>query len=175
MKSMLPATLAAAALLSAGGTAFAAAPPPKKPVELERLMGRWHEIARVPNPRQKGCEAPTAEWAPGSAEQFSVTQTCRQGSPTGPLKVFKAKARVVDPKTQAKVKLSFFGGVISQEYWILDRADDYSWAVMGTPGGNYMWLLSRRPELPVQSRGDVMARVKALGFDPAKLEYPKQP
>ena len=43
-------------------------------------------------------------------------QSCHKGAPNGPLAVWKAKATVADPTTNAKLKMTFFGGVVSQDY-----------------------------------------------------------
>jgi apolipoprotein D and lipocalin family protein len=45
---------------------------------------------------------------------------------------------------------------------------------MGTPGGNYVWLFSRRPALPAASLAAAVARAGALGYSPSHLVYPSQ-
>jgi apolipoprotein D and lipocalin family protein len=72
-----------------------------------------------------------------------------------------------------RFKMSFLGGLKKQEYWVLDRADDQSWAIMATPGGNYVWLLSRDAVMSPAAKAAALDRVKALGY--AKLEFPQQP
>ena len=72
------------------------------------------------------------------------------------------------------MQLSFFGGMVRQEYWILDRADDGAWAIMATPGGNYVWLLSRRPILDAGVRARIVSRIGQLGYNTARLQYPAQ-
>lgn len=148
----------------------ASAPQPTKPIDIDRFMGRWYEIARTPNPNQKDCWAATMEWARKN-DRFSFVQTCRRGSPDGPAKVWQGAARIADPRTRAKLDLTFLGGVIRQEYWVLDRADDYSWAVVGTPGGNYVWLFSRKPAVSAAERERLLQRVRALGYDTGKLQF----
>src|SRR5271170_5696097 len=81
-----------------GQTAEASPPPgpapePTKPVDPRRYVGRWFEIARLPNKLQVGCQAPTADWIKQDDGSFSVVQTCRQGSPSGPLKIWRAAGR----------------------------------------------------------------------------------
>jgi apolipoprotein D and lipocalin family protein len=44
---------------------------------------------------------------------------------------------------------------------------------MATPGGNYVWLLSRRPALSEAAREAAIARIRALGYG-QKLEFPAQ-
>lgn len=169
----LIAPAALAALLTFAAPAAAKAPEPASRVELTSMTGRWYEVARTPNAMQKACEAATADWTRSGAG-YSVVQTCRRGAPDGPKKEWKASATPVDPVKNAKFRLSFFGGVMKQEYWILDHRADQGWLIMGTPGGNYVWLLSKAPQLSAAVRKQAIARIKQLGYDPATLEFPQQ-
>ena len=83
----------------------------------------------------------------------------------------EAKAKVIDPRTNARIKMSFFGGMLSQEYWVLDHKSD--WLILGTPNGNYMWLMSQRPVLSAQAKAQAVARVRQLGYDVSRLEFPQ--
>ncbi len=164
------------ALVAAGlSPAEASAPSPTKPVDLQRYVGRWYEIARVPNHFEKGheCEAPTADYREDAKGAVTVVQTCHQDSPTGPEKVYHASARILDPGANAKFKLTFYM-VLSKEYWVLDHANDYRWAIVGDPTGKYLWLFSREPALPAPMKEMVIARARSLGYDTGKLEFPAQ-
>jgi apolipoprotein D and lipocalin family protein len=157
------------ALMFCAAPALAAAPQPTNKVDLTKMSGRWYEVARFYNHRQKDCFAAAADWV-RTGEGFSVTNTCRQGAVTGPVKTVKASAKVVDPATNAKVKMTFMR-VIGQEYWILDRAPDHSWFILATPGGNFIWLFSRQAQMPAAARGAAVGRIKELGYDTAKLQF----
>ena len=165
---------AAALLLLALPAQAAQAPEPVREVELTKMTGRWYEVARTPNAMQKDCEAATSDWAL-DGKGYDVVQTCRRGSPDGPKKEWKASAAITDPVKKAKFKLSFFGGVVNQEYWILDHRTDQGWLIMGTPGGNYVWLMSKAPQLAASARSQALARIRQLGYDVSKLEFPEQP
>lgn len=155
--------------------AMAGAPEPVKPVEVARYAGRWFEIARYPNLFERGadCSAPTAEFGGESAAALTVVQTCHKGSPDGPVRTYRASGRVIDPPVNARLRLTYFL-VIRRDYWVLDHADDYRWAILGDPAGRYLWVLARTPLLVGGSREEAMQRVKALGYDPARLEFPAQ-
>lgn len=165
----------AASLLAiqAPGLALAAAQPPSKPIAASFYTGKWYEIARTPNSGQRDCEAPTTEFTGKGENGFSARQICRKGSPSGAAKTFNTTGAIVAGTQNAKFKMSFLGGLKKQEYWVLDRADDQSWAIMATPGGNFVWLLSRKAVMDPAAKADALERVKALGY--AKLEYPRQP
>jgi apolipoprotein D and lipocalin family protein len=95
--------------------------------------------------------------------------TCRDGPSSTATHQIKAGVTIVPGSGAAKFRMSFFGGLISQEYWVLDHAEDQSWALMATTGGNYLWLLARRPVLDPRAHAAALARIAALGYDVAKL------
>jgi apolipoprotein D and lipocalin family protein len=154
--------------------ALAAAPQPTKPVAVSFFSGQWHEIARTQNSMQKNCEAPTNRFVAAAKGGYSMVQTCRQGAPDGPAKTYSSKGQIVPGSNNAKFKMSFLGGLKTQEYWIVDRGDRMDWAVMATPGGNYVWLLSRSPDMSAGTRNAIVQRIKAMGFDTGRLVFPKQ-
>jgi apolipoprotein D and lipocalin family protein len=167
--------MAAAALGLYALSVQAAAPPPSKPVDLQRYYGRWYEVARVPNRFERGsaCDAPTADYDQDANGSVTVVQTCHAESPSGPAKVYRAAAHILDPGVNAKFRLTFFL-LLSRDYWVLDHAPDYSWAIVGDPTGKYVWLFSRRPILAPATKTALIARTKALGYDVDKLEFPNQ-
>jgi apolipoprotein D and lipocalin family protein len=162
-------SLALAAIALAGPVA--AAPEPTHRVDIARMMGRWYEVARIPNKLQNGCTAGTSDWA-RNASGFSVVQACRKGAN---LAQWKGQARVSDPATNAKLRMSFFGGLVSQEYWVLDHRPDQGWLILATANGKYLWLMSQKPSLPAAIRDQALARIRQLGFDVARLEFPGGP
>ncbi|NQE65235.1 lipocalin family protein [Caulobacter sp. RHG1] len=154
------------------GAAWAAATPPAKPVPAAFYSGRWYEIARTPNSGQRNCQAPTTDFT-AQGTNFKVRQVCHRGSPRGAQKVFRTSGKILPGGQNNRFTMSFLGGLKKQEYWILDSAADDSWGIMATPGGNYVWLLSRTPDLPAATKAVALEKVKALGYQ--KLEYPEHP
>jgi apolipoprotein D and lipocalin family protein len=161
--------------LAVAGAASASPPPPSKPVDLGRYFGRWYEIARVPNRFENGaeCEAPTADYKQNPDGQITVVQTCHKGSASGAEVIYRAAGHILDPGVNARLKLTFFF-LMSREYWVLDYARDYQWAIVGDPTGRFLWLLSKEPTVPETTRADMLQRARALGYDIARLEFPAQ-
>ena len=151
-----------------------APPQPVRPVPMNVYQGRWYEIARTPNKMQAGCQGSTNDFAGWSSGSFSFTQTCHKGSLAGPSQTFNAHGHILAASDNAKMRLGFFGGLISQEYWILDHADNGAWAIMDRSDGRYVWLLSRQPNLSPQDRAAALARLQALGFNLTNLAFPQQ-
>ncbi len=136
------------------------------------MLGRWYEVARLPNKTQRDCQAGISEWA-READGFDVLQVCHRGSVSAPPTEWKAKAKVLDPKTNARFKMTFFGGLLSQEYWVLEHRSDQGWLILGTPNGKYLWLMSQRPSLASGVKAQAVARIKQMGYDVSALEFPQ--
>lgn len=162
-KIVITGMLAALGLVSAA----LAAPSASRPLQFERLVGPWHEIARTPNDRQKACVATSAVWSRGKAGRIEVVNRCRKAN--GSTESFRSTARVVDP-AKGRISMAFLAGVVRQEYVILDHAEDYSWSIMSTPNRKYVWIFARRQALPAAETNRLLARAGALGFNPAGLE-----
>jgi apolipoprotein D and lipocalin family protein len=157
--------LALAACSAAGGRPV---PEPAKPVALERYLGLWYEVARYPNSFEKGCFDVTAEYRRRDDGTISVTNTCREAD--GKVRQAQGRAKVVGAEG-AKLKVSFFGPFYS-DYWVLDRADDYSWALVGNSRGGLFWILAREPKPANQA--ELVRRAEALGYDSSRFVYPQR-
>ncbi len=69
-----------------------------------------------------------------------------------------------------KLEVSFFGPFWG-DYWVLERADDYSWSIVGEPEGRYLWILTRARTITADERTLLEARVRSLGYDTSKLVW----
>ncbi|BDG05621.1 lipocalin family protein [Anaeromyxobacter oryzae] len=137
-------------------------------VDLGRYLGTWYEIASFPQSFQRGCTATTATYTLREDGDIDVVNRCRQGSPDGPEKVARGRARVVDRATNAKLEVSFFRPFWG-DYWIVELGDDYGHAVVGHPGRDYLWILSRTPSMSPELYRSILGRLSAQGYETARL------
>ncbi len=151
----------------------ASVPQPAKPVELSRYVGKWYEQGRYDASFQKGCEGVTAEYALKEDGTVAVLNTCREGSAKGTTRTASATARVVEGSNGAKLKVSFFQP-FKGDYWVLDRATDYSWSIVGEPSGKYIWILTRRQRVGQQEYDRLVSRTRSLGYDTTLLRRTSQ-
>ena len=131
-------------------------------VEIERYLGTWYEIARVPNRFQKECVAVTADYCLRDDGKIRVVNACRKGGLGGPVKSIEGKAWVVDRATNAKLKVQFFWP-FRGAYWIIDLGEEYDYAVVGHPNRKYLWILSRTPEMEPTRYEAILERLAQQG------------
>lgn len=132
-------------------------------VDLNRYMGKWYEIARLPNPFQKKCAAAVmATYSLLADGKVSVLNECLQSS--GKSKSAKGKAKVADSATNAKLRVTFFWPFYG-DYWILELGADYEYAVIGEPKRRYCWILSRTPEMEEPLYQELIGRIAKQGYD----------
>jgi apolipoprotein D and lipocalin family protein len=137
-------------------------------VDLQKYMGKWYEIAAFPQRFEKGCHCTTAEYEMTDKGYVRVINTCRKDSPDGKVNQAKGKAFVVKGSNNAKLRVQFFWP-FRGDYWIIDLAEDYGYAVVGAPDRKYLWILSRTPQLDPVLYQNVVDRVARKGFDISKL------
>ncbi len=141
-------------------------------VELNRYMGKWYEIARYPNRFQKQCMADTtAQYSLREDGKVTVLNSCRKSG--GELSQARATARVVDKKSNAKLKVTFFWP-FSGDYWIIGLDPEYRWVVVGEPSRKYLWILSREPHMSDADYNKALEIIREKGYDQNRLQMTLQ-
>jgi apolipoprotein D and lipocalin family protein len=182
MKSILFATIATVSLSGCVGNSITEAqkaPEPRKRVDLQLFYtGTWREIARRPMTITDGCVAGATEYGSDRNGGIQVLDSCRMGSPRGELKTVGGPGTILDPGFNAKLRVDYklYGFVpVQRDYWVLDRADDYSWFISADPTLRDLYIFARNPQIGSAQRKQLVARAAALGYDVTKLEFPEQP
>lgn len=137
-------------------------------VELNRYLGTWYEISSFPQSFQRGCTGTTANYALRADGEIDVTNRCRKGGLDGPESVATGRARVVDPTSNARLEVSFFRPFWG-DYWVIDLEPDYGFAVVGHPGRDFLWILSRTPTLEAAVYEGILQRLRAQGYETERL------
>ena len=156
--------------------AYTSPPHPTTTIDATRFYtGTWYEIGRRPMSLTDGCVAGGTTYMPQGGGNVKVLDFCHSGSSAGALKTIGGPAHIVDPGSNAKlhVSYSFFGVVsIPRDYWVLQRADDYSWFISADPSFHDLWIYTRAPHPTQAEIAALITRAKALGYDTNLLEFP---
>lgn len=142
-------------------------------VNLEQYAGKWYEIASYPLRFQKGCHCTTATYTLSEKGYVIVENRCNRDSVNGKASYIKGKAFVVKNTGNAKLKVQFFWP-FRGDYWIIDLAEDYRYAVVSGPGRTSLWILSRSPQMSEETYAQISQRLEAKGFDLTKLKLTPQ-
>jgi apolipoprotein D and lipocalin family protein len=148
---------------------------PVATLDTQRYLGTWYEIARYPNSFQRGCVGVTATYTRRDDGRIGVRNECRSERLNGPARSIEGKAwQVGDRPDSARLKVQFFWP-FAADYWVIALDPDYRWAVVGEPSRDYLWILSRTPQIDQAHYATILERVAALGYEPSRLQRTLQP
>lgn len=148
-------------------------------VDLDRYLGTWFEVARFDNRFQRQCVGDvSAEYVKRPDGRIDVVNRCRRAD--GSVTTAAGVAKIADTNTRAKLKVRFAPAFLSWisavwgDYWIIGLADDYGWAVVGSPDREYLWVLSRTAALDPLQYTRAVEIARANGFNDRRLRLTTQ-
>lgn len=153
-------------------------PTPVDKVELDRYLGQWYSVARIPNRFEKNCLQSKADYSLGDNNTIKVVNSCPTKS--GDLKMVEGRAWVMD-QSNAKLEVGFFEifgwypEFARGHYWVLGlgpigSSGLYSYAVVGEPSRKYGWILARTKVLEEKRLTEALKIVEEQGYSPNDFE-----
>lgn len=140
-------------------------------LDLTRFMGKWYEIARYDHSFEKGMTHVTAEY---SWMEDGKIRVINKGIKNGKPKEIVGKVKQPNPKEYpGRLKVSFFLWFYA-DYYILELDKDYQYALIGSSSDNYLWILSRTPEIPKMQLDKLINNIVQRGYDLSKLVFVEQ-
>jgi apolipoprotein D and lipocalin family protein len=139
------------------------------PFDKQRYLGRWNEVARLPNLIEKDLRDLTDEYTLN--ENGTIKVVTRAFNPvknkaveaTGTIK-FKGA------ETRGQLEVAYFLPIYL-DYNILDIDQDYRYALVSGSSMKYLWLISRESSMPEEMKRRFLDKATALGFDISNLEW----
>jgi apolipoprotein D and lipocalin family protein len=148
-------------------------------LDVPRYLGTWYEIAKFPNWFQKKCVSNTkAIYTARPDGNLRVLNSCKTAS--GEISEAEGLARQIGAKNSAKLEVRFapewlsFLPLVWGDYWVIDLDPQYQVAAVSDPKREYLWVLSRTPQLNSKVYEDLLQRLKQQHFDIQKLELSSQ-
>ena len=136
--------------------------------ELERYLGTWYEIARLDHRFERGMSNVTASY---SLRDDGGVDVVNRGylDNKDQWKEARGKAYFIGPSDRGRLKVSFFGPFYGA-YNILELdKDGYRYAMVAGPDTDYLWILSRTPEMDPAVLNSLVSKADSLGFDTGAL------
>lgn len=165
-------------LLSAGCASDNAQPPPYSAgeVDLARYQGTWYELARLPMFFQRHCVESEAHYRLQAGARVGVTNRCRTAAGEWQQAHGTAEPQQAGRSDRLWVRFDngfsrLFPRLARGDYWILYLDPDYRVALVGSPDRDYLWLLSRTPEVDARTRERLLDEARARGYATGELVW----
>lgn len=132
-------------------------------------MGTWYEIARTPNFFERGLSGVTAQYTKHPDGKISVVNSGIKRN--GKKMYISGTARLMDKNSSlGKLEVAFYPPFYAP-YLILETDYD-SFAVVMGKNPEYLWILSRTPELPETEIDRIFSMLKSRNIPTEKLFFP---
>ena len=130
--------------------------------EVNRYLGKWHEIARLDHSFERGLTAVTAEY---SKREDGGIKVINRGFNTASntWKEAEGRAYFVEGSDMGYLKVSFFGPFFGA-YIVFDLGNDYEYSLVTSSDRSYLWLLARSPMIDDALKTKLLDKMSALGF-----------
>jgi apolipoprotein D and lipocalin family protein len=158
---------------------------PVASIDLQRYQGTWHQVALYPNRFQKSCASNTrAQYLPEPGGTVQVTNQCRTQEGKEMQVVGQARPahatvfsnnQLTPPQLQVRFAPAWLSWLpmVWSDYWVIQLAPDYRYAVVGEPAREFLWVLARETQLSATDWSSIEAKLKEQGYDPARLAREK--
>ena len=143
--------------------------PAVREFDVSRYCGKWYEIARLPNWFEKNMSNVTAFY---SLQNDGTVQVVNSGIKNGKPRSVKGSARLNGKSGTGELEVSFqwpFWG----SYRIIKLDKDYRIAVVCGKSYDYLWILSRTPEISLSELNSILDFLRHQGFEVSALEFPQ--
>ena len=148
-------------------------------LDVPRYLGTWYEIAKFPNWFQKKCISNTkAVYSLKDDGKLKVLNSCKTAG--GDVSEAEGTARQMGASDSPKLEVRFapdwlsFLPLVWGDYWVIDLDPQYQVAAVSDPRREYLWVLSRTPQLDSTVYDALLKRLQEQQFDIRKLELTQQ-
>ena len=141
--------------------------------DLQRYLGGWHEIARLDHSFERGMSQVSADYSlndDGSVKVVNRGYLAEENE----WKEAIGKAKFVGAEDVGHLKVSFFGPFYGG--YVIFELDQqgYQYAFVTSYNRDYLWLLSRQPQVSDALKQQFVQQADALGFDTGALIWVDQ-
>lgn len=146
--------------------------------DLERYLGLWHEIGRLPLKwEDTDATEVTATYSLNDDGSIKVDNRCfdKDGAPTQS----EGQATVVEGEI-GQLEVSFLPSLLrwipftKGDYWVLKIDPDYHHVLVGTPDHSNLWFLARTPQVSPEIEAEFLAEAQRQGFELRQWIRPTQ-
>jgi apolipoprotein D and lipocalin family protein len=131
--------------------------------QIERYTGKWYEIARLDHPFERGLSNVTAHYSLRKDGDIRVINRGYNES-AGRWEEAEGRAKFIAGPDVGHLKVSFFGPFYGGYNIIALDRQSYQYALVAGNDRDYLWILSRSPELGADVTARLLQKAESLGF-----------
>lgn len=139
-------------------------------LDIQRYLGNWYEIGRLPMRSEKNLDYITAIY---NLKKNGKIEVVNSGYKKGKLKSVRGTAWAPNERCMGSLLVSFFKPFKS-EYNVIMLEENYQYAVVMGDTRDRMWILSRTPEMEDKIYDMIIKFLDKNGFDTKKIINAKQ-
>lgn len=127
--------------------------------DLNKYLGTWYEIARFDHIFERGMDHNKAVYNLQNDGLVSVKNSAlKNGKP----KEIKGIAKISN--TPGLLRVSFFRPFYA-DYRVMYIDKDYQYALIGSGNSDYLWILSRTPNLNEETKNTLLIEASRRGYN----------
>lgn len=139
-------------------------------LDLQRYLGNWYEIGRLPLRSEEGMDNVTAVY---NLKKNGEIEVVNSGYKKGKKKGIRGTAWVADDRCKGALMVRFFWPFKS-EYNVIKLDENYRYAVVMGDTKDNLWILNRSPHMESKLYGEIIDFLDDKGFDIKKIINSKQ-
>jgi apolipoprotein D and lipocalin family protein len=144
-------------------------------VDLQRFMGDWYVVAHRPTLVEKAVFNAVESYSLNTDGTIATTFKFNQGGLDGKVKKYTMKGIVMNTATNAEWAMQF-AGPMKADYKIVYLDDNYQEAIIGRDQRDYVWILTRSPNISPTDFDALLSRVRNMGYEIDSLrQIPHEP
>lgn len=131
--------------------------------DINCFLGCWYENARFEHSFEHGMTHCTAYYC---LRDDGLIRVENHGYKEGERSISVGKAKLTDES--GRLRVSFFGPFYA-DYRVLMLDDGYRYALVGSSSDDYLWIISRTPQLSDDVKRVILAEAQRRGYDTSQL------
>ncbi len=138
-------------------------------LDIDRYLGSWYEVGRYQHRFEKNLVGAKADYSLMDDGRIRVVNSGLKKDLDGKLVKVKAVAWRPDDTLAGRLKVRFFG-LFTSDYLVFGLDEEqYQWALVGSDDRDFLWFLSRTPEVDDAVLDTMKAIAVAQGYDMEQL------
>lgn len=137
-------------------------------VDIDRFMGDWYVIANIPTFLENNAFNAIESYAKNADGSIATTFSFNDGSFTAERKKYHPTGFIKDPETNALWGMQFIWP-FKADYRIVYLDKNYTKTIVGRQSRDYVWVMSRKPELSKNEFDEMIQFIDSIGYDTSKI------